>query len=309
MSAARWLLGVAVLVALSHLPAQLGALRGSLPLLRLWATPDAQQRLQLGALPYDLLRATDAALPRDATLLLVTSGDDVRHLEYTTFHRALYFLAPRPVWWLSPAPPDGTWEARWWLSAPLTPQSICATARARGATHLLLLAPVEALPCVTGSALLELSGGTVLPLAGQLAPVAAPAPLAPPTLWPLRLLMGVGSLILFGSALLGIIGYRAGLVERLSLAWALGSGAATLGMAGLGALGLRLPGQVALLSLLALGGALWQRRRALTPAPPRPPAERSRPTLLVAWLLAGYLLLQICPRGARRAGATPVGVG
>ena len=40
------------------------------------------------------MRAADAVLPGQATVLLVTSGQNVRHLEYPTFHRALYLLAP-----------------------------------------------------------------------------------------------------------------------------------------------------------------------------------------------------------------------
>ena len=65
------------------------------------------------------------------------SGGEVRRAEYITFHRAIYFLAPRPVWWQSPAPTDGTWESRWWISAPLTPAAVAAVAASRGATCVL----------------------------------------------------------------------------------------------------------------------------------------------------------------------------
>ena len=78
----------------------------ALPIVRLWADADAQHRLQYADVSYDLLRAVEAAVPADATVLLVTSGDDVRGHEYRTFHRALYVLAPRPVWWRSSRGPD-----------------------------------------------------------------------------------------------------------------------------------------------------------------------------------------------------------
>ena len=111
---ARVALAVVLLTAMAQLPGQLASLRARLPVISLWSQPEAPYRLQLRDVPYDLLRTADAILPRNVTVLLITSGRDVRHREYTMFHRALYFLAPRRVWWLTPAPPDGTWESRWW---------------------------------------------------------------------------------------------------------------------------------------------------------------------------------------------------
>ena len=115
-------LALSLLVAAANLPRLVqGFILPLLPVLRQWRDPDAQNRLLFPDVPYDLLRGADALVPREASVLLVTSGRDVRGREYVTFHRALCLLAPRPVWWLSPAPPDGAWESRWWLSAPLTP--------------------------------------------------------------------------------------------------------------------------------------------------------------------------------------------
>ena len=88
------------------------SLPAELPILRLWPDTAAQLRQQLGDDLYAALTGADAALPRDAAVLLVTPGLDPRHVEYVAFHRALYHLAPRPVWWVNPAPDDGTWEAR-----------------------------------------------------------------------------------------------------------------------------------------------------------------------------------------------------
>ena len=135
-------LALVLLSGLFNQPAQFRLLvRPVFPLLRFWNQPDAQYRILLGDVPYDLLRDADAALPRDASVLLVTRGRDVRRLEYTFFHRALYFLAPRSVWWLAPAPADGTWESRWWISAPLTASAVQAVARQRQATHILVFQP------------------------------------------------------------------------------------------------------------------------------------------------------------------------
>src|SRR6266487_2561298 len=108
-----------------------------LPVMWLWSSPDAQYRMQLPDIPYDALRAADATLPRDASILLITSGRDVQQSEYRIFHRALYFLAPRPVWWLTPRAPDGTWKSRWWISAPIDAESIRRIAAEKQVSYVL----------------------------------------------------------------------------------------------------------------------------------------------------------------------------
>src|SRR5512141_1529105 len=91
-----------------------------LPLLSLFPDTVAQARAQQGRELYDALGTANAVLPRDSSVLFVTAGADPRHDEYVAFHRALYALAPRPVWWANPAAPDGTWESRWWIPTPLS---------------------------------------------------------------------------------------------------------------------------------------------------------------------------------------------
>src|SRR6266545_608320 len=56
-----------------------------LPILSQWHSPDAQYHALLPDIPYDMLRAADASLPRDASVLLVTPGHDVQSREYRIF--------------------------------------------------------------------------------------------------------------------------------------------------------------------------------------------------------------------------------
>ncbi|MFZ2420982.1 MAG: hypothetical protein WA029_07500, partial [Anaerolineae bacterium] len=240
MPLAAWSCLALTIVLLSGLlqqPAQFELLvRPVLPLLRLWNQPDAQYRALLGDAPYDLLRETDALLPPSARVLLVTPGRDARRLEYTLFHRALYFLAPRSVWWLTPAPADGAWESRWWISAPLTAPAVQAVARDRQATHILVFQPVDspALDLPWGHKLASWDQGYLLsvdtgppnPLGRpasptQRSPSLAALPLALAVIW----LLGLGAL-----QPAAWLGYRASDLEMLSLAWALGVGAVSFGM-------------------------------------------------------------------------------
>lgn len=273
--------GVALaLILLSGLLSQPGQirllLRPVLPLLRLWEQPDAQARAVLGDTPYDLLRETDALLPRRARLLLVTPGRDVRHLEYTLFHRALYFLAPRSVWWATPAPADGTWESRWWISAPLTASAVQAVARAHEVTHILVLQPpgaaALALPGTRQLAawpqgyLLTVEGATPN-LPDDRAPVISLTAARPGSLLALPLALAViwmlGFGVMQGAAWLG---YRAAGLELLALAWALGVGVTSLAMWWLDRLGVRLTGQLVVLTLLAVVIAAWRLRSPWFPA-------------------------------------------
>ncbi|HLF28102.1 MAG TPA: glycosyltransferase family 39 protein [Anaerolineae bacterium] len=226
------------------------------PIVRLWPDADAQYRAQLHGIPYDLLRAADAVLPRAATVLLVTPGRDVRHQEYTAFHRALYFLTPRPIWWLSPAPPDGAWESRWWVSAPATAESVQALAVEKGASYVLAYGLAQ--PLSIGQKVLERDDGFLLKLdnAGSATIPAARLEYAG-TLWPVQLALAVGVMGLLGHAALALIGragYRSKGVEAVSMAWLLGAGLTSIGMFWLNVLGVSLQGQRLGLTLLALGG-------------------------------------------------------
>jgi hypothetical protein len=251
---------MALFAALLALPGQWELLRASLPVIRLWSEPEAQLRAQLGEVPYDLLKMADATLPRDASVLLVTPGQDARHLEYTTFHRALYFLAPRPVWWVSPAPSDGTWEARWWISAPLTSESVQTIADERGITHLLVYDVPQ--PLGLGEAVATAGKGYLLQL-DQCLPLTttAPRPAFVQGAQALRLIPALAVPFVIGFAALSFI--RRGRfsllpVEVLSLSWVLGAGLISVAMLRLNALSLSLWAQIVALSCLAVAGLVWR---------------------------------------------------
>ncbi|MGH2543349.1 MAG: hypothetical protein ACRDIB_11145, partial [Ardenticatenaceae bacterium] len=292
--AARIVIALAVVVAIARFPFQFRHLSGALPVITRWGTPDEQYRQQLGEVPYDLLRTADRALPADATVLLATDGQDVRHREYTTYHRALYFLAPRSVWWVSPAPPDGTWEARWWISAPLTGESLCSIAEEKGASHLLLPggSPLQAIPCALSGTPRELPGGDLiaLGLAGNADPdrlSLSALPANPPYVgrfWPLYFLAAPGILFLMGYNILSLLrlDWHLTWIESVALAWALGAGFASLGMLWLNAAGVSLRGQVTLLTLLAVGATTWRIMRSRGTSnvqSPTPNAQRPTPNV------------------------------
>jgi hypothetical protein len=268
----RWtayaMLGLALLTAALDLPNRVASVVDTLPVVRLLYNPDEQYRLQLADVPYDLLRAADAALPNGATVLLVTPGRDTDTLEYISYHRALYFLAPRSVWWAAPTLPDGTWKSRWWISTPLTSEALRALAADKGASYVLVFGVSE--PLLPGQRIVEQPDGYLLQLDEP-----EPTPVTLTTmsnyagpLWPLGILLAVAVPLALGSLalyLVGRLGYRAGGLEALSLAWALGAGLLTLLMLYLSALGLNLGWQmaiglvVAVIALLPVGRAMLLR--------------------------------------------------
>jgi hypothetical protein len=306
----RWtaytVLGLALFAAVLDLPNRVASVDDALPVVRLLFDPDEQYRLQLGDVPYDLLRATGAALPRDATLLLVTPGRDTDTLEYITYHRALYFLAPRPVWWAAPTPPDGTWESRWWISTPLTSEALRALAADKGTSYVLVFGVSE--PLLPGQRIVDRPDGYLLQL-DERAP--APATLTAISnnagpLWPLGILLAVAVPMMLGSLALklaGRLGYRASGVEVLSLAWALGAGLLTLLVLYLNALGLNLGWQmvvgtaVAAIALVPAGRSMLLRwRPAIGAAENETVAQvhSTRPTLYRHFVRGvGYLLLAL----------------
>ena len=309
-------LTIVLLSGLLQQPAQFELLvRPVLPLLRLWNQPDAQYRALLGDAPYDLLRETDALLPPSARVLLVTPGRDARRLEYTLFHRALYFLAPRSVWWLTPAPADGAWESRWWISAPLTAPAVQAVARDRQATHILVFQPMDspALDLPWGHKLASWDQGYLLsvdtgppnPLGRpasptQRSPSLAALPLALAVIW----LLGLGAL-----QPAAWLGYRASDLEMLSLAWALGVGAVSFGMWSLDRLSVTLAGQIQWLTLAAVAILAWRAwawiARRARPAAVRlySPPPRGRWTHVIAIFLSALLVFQIAALVLAACGA------
>jgi hypothetical protein len=297
---------LALLASALDLPNRWATMAATLPVVRLWADPEAQYRRQLAPLPYDFLRQVDALVPRAAPVLLVTAGTAVKSEEYTLYHRALYFLAPRPVWWLAPVPPDGTWQARWWINAPLTADGVQALAAAKGATYVLAYRVDP--PILLGRTLAAGDGSVLLQLDDS-APANSPPPLPvlPGPAWPLQLLAALaviaawGHLAVVGAARLGC---RLHPVEAAGVAWVLGAGVVSLGMLWLGALGLNLPGQIAVLTAGALGWVLvWGSRSLRRPVPPDRPAPPRRAAApgtgpsgaarLVAGACALFLVVQI----------------
>ncbi|HYO49751.1 MAG TPA: hypothetical protein VEW94_07855, partial [Chloroflexia bacterium] len=259
-TAALCALWTALISAVADFPNRWAYIEARLPLARLWAEPDEQNRLQSAPAPYDLLREADAALPPHAAVLLVTPGRDIGRQEYITYHRALYFLAPRPVWWLAPTPSDGTWKSRWWISAPITPDSIRAIAAEKGAQYVLAygIEDVAGLGDTTvsedGGLLIHLSGDALATENTRVSTHLGP-------IWPLQLAAGAAVMWLFGGMIMALasrLGYRAAGIEAAGLAWALGAGVVSVLMLWLNALGIRLDGQILILTIAAAGWGAWR---------------------------------------------------
>lgn len=278
-------------------------LPGEWPVLRLWPDAAAQQEQVLGQPLDDTLRVAQAALPPEAPVLLVTPGTDVRHGEYVAYHRALYHLAPRPVWWVNPAPSDGTWEARWWTPTPLSVSALDAFARGKGIRYLLFyqadvppgLGPATAL--TDQARLVALAGAPLL----SAPPARAPSGLVWPDLGlipALLLILVAGYGVLW---LIGRLGYAPTRIEAAALAWALGTGAVSLALFALNGLGLSVPAQIVVLAIglgavgLALGwGTLrigLRHRAARGPAAP-PPSTLGR-AHLIQGLLSGLIGVEV----------------
>jgi hypothetical protein len=298
----RWgllALSAVVVMGFAAIPTGIKTLAANAPLFAAWSDAGRQYVLLPDAVPYTLLRAADERLAADATVLLLTSGEDARHLEYATYHRALYFLTPRPVWWQSPAPSDGTWEARWWIRAPLTADAVEATAARLGADCLLVVGVV--LPAAAGAPVLSSSGGSVIERPGASRPCLAAEPRPSLTqasgLRPVRLAAAAGVVLLAGLVVVGVAtlgGFRPTRVERLGLSWLLGSGMIPWLSFGLDRLGVALNDQRVVLTAAAVVGlALLLRpgRGRQSAARRAGPATRSHRLLFIA--LGSLLAFQI----------------
>ncbi|HKP54979.1 MAG TPA: glycosyltransferase family 39 protein [Chloroflexia bacterium] len=294
-------LSMALLAAILDFPNRWAYVEARLPLTQLWAQPDEQNRIQSSPAPYDLLKEANAALPRHAPVLLVTPGRDIAYREYNTFHRALYFLTPRPVWWMAPTHPDGSWKSRWWISTPVTPDSIRSIAAEKGAQYILAYGLEDtALP---GSAILKVDGGVLVRL-GEDPPATQsehlPASSSLSLIWPLQLIAGALIVWLLGNSMLTMasrLGYSASGVEAVALSWSLGAGLLSVLMLWLSALGIHLDWQIAILTLLAAGLGTWHmttNRRAVRTSPvlSRTKPGVSWPTTL-RWLLLALIIIQV----------------
>ncbi|MDX1523628.1 MAG: hypothetical protein R3264_18515, partial [Anaerolineae bacterium] len=93
-------------------------------------------RLAYGAADYDFLVWVEQQTPPTSTILLVTAGDRTYgDPTYVLYHRALYHLAPRTVWWAAPVEP--TRYPVWWLTTDLSADSILTLAQARRADVII----------------------------------------------------------------------------------------------------------------------------------------------------------------------------
>ncbi len=282
---ARAAVGVALLTAAVLLPGMVrDFLVPALPVIGLWGEPAAQMRLAVAPVPYDLLREADARLPKGATVLLLTPGRDVRHREYATYHRALYLLAPRPVWWQAPAAGDGTWESRWWIDAPATVAAVEATARARGASHVLAVGLDR--PLGVGVRIAAWPAGELVRLGAAAAGEATllPAPVTLPRLWPLWLLLAAATVLALGHGALGSLAPPPpdrGLLEGIALAWLFGAGLVSLATLALGLAGIGSGARLAVLVAAAIACLAGSRRHGRAPRP-EPPAPEAGPDARVA---------------------------
>jgi hypothetical protein len=212
-------------------------IRADWRVLRLWPDGAAQRRARFDPALYEALVAANAALPSDAAILLVTPGVDPFRKEYDAFSRALYHLAPLPIWWVNPAPRVESWASRWWITVPATAEAIEAIARERGARAALFFqaaVPAELAPVVSLT-----PDARVVYLDGR--PFERSQPMGDPVAaWhPGRLAAGLVVILALGGALVAVAarrGLAVGWIEAAALAWPLGAGATSLAMFWLDAL-------------------------------------------------------------------------
>jgi hypothetical protein len=285
-------------------------LSAEIPVLRLFPDTVAQARARQGRALYDALSAADAILPRDSSVLLVTAGADPRHDEYVAFHRALYALVPRPIWWANPAPPDGTWESRWWIQTPPSAEQIEALAAERDADFILFYqadSPQDigvSIPLTMHSTLAARNGSP--PITPRTSTSSSPGIAVGGLFAGMFVILVVGGLVLAAAG--WIDGHRqraadqplplrgrltATPVEAIGLAWACGAGCVTMLLLWLNAAGLNFDAQVTVISasaLVALGVVAVRARNRLRWAAPAliGPITRTRlnaiEILLTVWI-------------------------
>ncbi len=286
---------------LVHLPRHLRPqLKPAIEAAARWHDPASQLEI-LDPSPHRLLWQAAGHLPENARVLLITAGKDPKQSEYRTFHRALYALAPRPLYWRSPAPADGTWESRSWRSGPIDSESVLADAATLEISHILTLDPVSRLRL--GPQNVDLAAGQLVALGdARFRTFRNTAPGPPARWWPLALIAALGVPLLLGAAVLSLLAAPCGGGERWALAMLIGTGLLTWAMFGLGLAGLGLDLQVALLTSLTLALAVlgrWLRRPAaalgspLFATPPRPGVAASGLRFGLWVVIGSYFLLSI----------------
>ncbi|GIK40994.1 MAG: hypothetical protein BroJett011_48270 [Chloroflexota bacterium] len=241
----------------NYLPARLDFLRQ----LGVLAQADRQDanRLAYGAASYDLLAWVEQNTTPNTTLLLLTASPQTYGAPaYVLYHRALYHLYPRTVWWAAPVPP--TRYPAWWTFTDLTETHILTLAQRYHASAVL--ADGFPYPPVSGQAL-AFDGDTQLIFVengekktSSFQPSNFAPPLTPFGLL-LRTLGAVFSIWLWGDTLSGANHNRgaSSWPRRLAAGWLLGCGLTSLAVFVLLWAGLSLTVTVSSLSLP--GCLLW----------------------------------------------------
>lgn len=126
--------GAVALIAVqaSYLPTRLDLVTEGMLFSRI---PDREDRLRaaVGAEMYDLLRRVGSEVPDGTPILLVTrdAATQPPYSPYVLYHRALYHLYPRRVWWAVVEPPRRA--PAWWLSTSGRPDEVVELAERLGA--------------------------------------------------------------------------------------------------------------------------------------------------------------------------------
>jgi hypothetical protein len=134
-----WLFRLALLLVLAgqinYAPDRLAFLKQTWALARA-EDRTAAARLAYGAADYDLLEWVRRETPPQATILLLSSSPQTYgDPSYVLYHRALYHLYPRSIWWAAPVPLDR--YPAWWSYTDLSEPDLRAKAEAHGATVIL----------------------------------------------------------------------------------------------------------------------------------------------------------------------------
>jgi hypothetical protein len=223
------------------------------PLLRRWSEPVDQARLAASPALADVLIEADRRLPPDASVAFLTAGQDVDTTEYIAFHRALYYLSPRPVWWVVQNPEVQSERQPRWFQASPPPDAQWLLAYQVGPSTQ------QKVDLGAGSSLAWLGRGPAPAIESQAKTVwAGPA-------WPVGATLALLTLLAAGWVALAAIEYvsrlRPGGVETVVLAWGLGSVVVTLGLLLGCAVGLGLRTSTGVLAAMAWGSCVWLRRR------------------------------------------------
>ena len=280
-----WITGLAgflsLALAAAGAPARFSAASEALARVRAGDAWTRGSHAVLGQELHDALADADTLLPRNAAVLLVTPGRDMGRSEYITFHRALYVLAPRPVWWAAPAVRDGTWESHWWSQLAPSPGAATLHAREIGASHLLSLD--------SGKAYVMALDGLPLPKSSETTWRSAPAPA--------RVIAAFAIILLAGWAACTIVQGTSSVsvTQTVAISWLLGCAVISLAMFWMIRFGMPPGVQRITIGVLALASASWVavRRRHSVPRFTSPTAARLTGAVILNAALAVWLVLEI----------------